>query len=212
MNKLILIITILIISMSPLLAQHDIKLNIFGAALKDYGIGYEYVINDQISAGVFTNIVKGFPYKSFQNWNNTVIASWRYDYSAFKITPEFRFYINPDFGADSRYFSAYLRYNNETFKDLKYNTYDNHPLSDKIYDFNNSIVVLGLTTGKKWMFNSGIYIETMWGVGKTIISSQNFSDREIEKDVFLHGIENYYYNFTWDYRLQISVGYRIGGY
>ncbi len=213
MKKILLAILILSISASSVVAQHDVKVNLFGAFFKDFGVGYEYIINDQLSAGVFINSVSGTPFLGVEQYFDGYEG---FNYSAFKISPEFRYYTSPDFGADKRYYSAYLRYSTENFTNLDYESQNDitGEYTTMPYSFKNNRITVGLTTGSKWVLNSGIYIESLWGVGRSISTSPTFSTPDAEDYIkgYSDDLSNYDYYSEWDFRLQISIGYRFGGY
>ncbi len=187
MKKLILTIFVLTISVSSLKAQHDIKVNALGLFFQDYGLGYEYIINESFSAGIFANY-STFPYLlSVEDYIDGTDHTRR----SLNISPEVRYYLSPDFGADKRY----------TTNDYSY------------YNLDYSSIVLGMMTGQKWVTNSGIYFETLLGIGKALSSSTTFSDPVAEQQMEDNGgLSEYSYVAGWDFRFQIAVGYRIGGY
>ena len=184
------------------MAQQDIRVNALGLFFKNYGLGYEYIINDEIAAGVYINVSNG---SLLLNAINDINGS-DYGYSSVSIMPEFKYYYNPDFGADNRYFGAYLIYQNVSWNKLT--AYDDNNNEIK-YDMNNTSYGIGVLTGQKWVTNSGIYIESLIGIGKFFTSSIDFSDPNVEQYV---DTKSYKYVSSYDFRFQVSVGYRIGGY
>ncbi|MCK5846008.1 MAG: DUF3575 domain-containing protein [Bacteroidales bacterium] len=205
MKNLILTALVLILSVSSVVAQHDIKTNLFGLFFKNYGLGYEYIINDEISVGAYYN------YTNFKKYTDpeALIEGWGVDQNGYSISGEFRYYINPDFGADKRYIGAYGRYSETNLHDLNYYIGQDKFLFDMTYNG----FILGVITGQKIVMNSGLYIETLIGIGKYISTNTEFSDSNSEKYVVDNiGIEEYDYISKWDLRFQFAVGYRIGGY
>ncbi|MCK5846009.1 MAG: DUF3575 domain-containing protein [Bacteroidales bacterium] len=206
MKKLAFTLLVLLISTSSVLAQQDIKTNALGLFLKNYGIGYEYVINDEISAGGYINFSTGSLYLEMIN----DAAGSDYEYSNFSIMPEFRYYTNPDFGADKRYFGAYAIYQRSNWGNLTLTEYPaTGPSIKHIYDMTNNAIGLGIIGGQKWVMNSGLYFETLAGFGRFMSSSLSYSDPAIEG---LINTAEYEYFSAWDFRFQVGVGYRIGGY
>ncbi len=206
MKKLILTIFVLTISVSTLKAQHDIKINALGLFFQDYGLGYEYIINESFSAGIFANY-STFPYLlSVEDY----FEGTAHTRNSLSVSPEVRYYLAPDFGADKRYIGAYFRYKDVSWTDLSYYNNTNTPA---LYNLDYSSIVLGMMTGQKWVTNSGIYFETLLGVGKALSSSTTFSDPAAEQYMEDNGgLSEYSYVAGWDFRFQIAVGYRIGGY
>jgi len=212
MKKLLVTIVTVFIFSSSLLAQVDVKVNAFGLFFKNYGMGAEYIINDEISAGAFIN------YDSYRDLGifldvlsggsaNTV-------YSSFTFSPEFRYYINPEDGADNRYFSAYLRYQSANWTDLETGIPDPQGNNiETLYDVDNKGFAIGIGAGKKWVTNSGLYFETYYGVGKFLTNSITYSNSAVENKMKTNGNEDEYEFYAqWDLRFHISIGYRFGGY
>ncbi len=210
MKKLTLTFIALTIAVSSLFAQHGVKINVLGLTVKDFGLGYEFIINDEISAALFINAVTGTPYYNYE------LITPDENYSALKISPEFRYYLGSNFGADRLFLSGYLRYNSEKFSDITLHYYDNAlgQSNDIIYDFSNTSLVLGAGAGNKWLFNSSLYVEAFFGIGIKAINNPSFSDIRAEEEMYEEHpkLTNYYYTNMFDYRLQISLGYRFGGY
>jgi len=205
MKKTLLTLSILIVSTTSIIAQHDVKINLAGFIVQDYGLGYEYIINDNFSAGVFVNY-STFPYIIAVD---EIFASGKSPHTrrSFNFSPEARYYLSPNFGADKRYVGAYFRYKTATWEDLNY--YEDET-TNHFYNINYSSIILGIATGQKWVTNSGVYFETYLGIGKAITSNVNFSDIESEQYIEDNGgIENYEYVASWDLRFQVAVGYRI---
>lgn len=206
MKKLLLFTTILLLSAASLKAQHDVKVNLFGLFFKHYGAGYEYIINDELSAGGFINYSNGNPISIF-----TSNSQDNSTYSLFTFTPEFRFYTNPEDGADGFFFSGYLRYKNSGWNDLQYHISGNP--TPEMYDLKYTGLGLGFGLGKKWMTNSGLYFETYYGMGKFIIGGEKISNPKVEEHAKSIGYDNEFSDVaSWDFRFHLSIGYRFGGY
>ena len=206
MKKIILSLLVAALSISSIMAQQDVKFNAFGMFFKNYGFGYEYVINDEMSAGVFIDYANGSLYLDMLN----DVGDYDYDYNRFSFSPEFRFYTNPDFGADKRFFAVYARYQNVNYDNLEF--HDNNTNKTIKYGMNNSLLGIGLSTGQKWVTNSGFYFETYWGFGRFFSSNITFDNSTVEEYYNVNSTAAYVYASSWDFRFQFSVGYRIGGY
>ncbi len=210
MKKFILLFSI-IISASTMIAQHDIKVNALGLFFKHYGLGYQYNINAQFSAGVFINYSANPNILSVENFYSDLHGINNASRSDFSFSPEIRYYLYPTFWADSRYIGAYFRYRTGEWKDLYY--MDSSYSKELYYNMNYSNYVIGILTGYKWLTSSGIYIETYTGfgraVGYTTELSTTYAENHFEKN---GGLAEYEFLSSWDLRFQIAVGYRIGGY
>ena len=204
MKRIILTVFILGVSLSTLMAQHDVKINALGVFFKNYSVGYEYIINDEMSGGLSINYAAGSWLLEALN----DIEGTNTQYSSFSLTPEFRYYTNPDFGADKRYFGAYLIYEGVSWDNLTVYDYDNNS-KEITYNMKNTGIGIGIMSGQKWVTNSGIYIETLIGFGRFMSSNTTISDPRAAEIIDL---TEYGYISAWDFRFQIGVGYRIGGY
>jgi len=206
MKKLLLVFVVFIMTTASVTAQHDVRVNLFGLFFKHYGVGYEYIINDEMGAGIFLNYSNGNPISLL-----TVNPQEGSSYSLFTATPEFRFYTNPENGADRFYFSGYMRYKSSGWSNLQYYI-DNNP-TPEIYDLTYSGLAFGFGLGKKWMTNSGLYFETYYGMGKFIVGGESISNPKVDEHAKASGYDNEYSAIaSWDFRFHLSIGYRIGGY
>ncbi len=197
MKKIYLLsITIVLFLTSSVQAQHDVNINAIGLFFKNYGLGYEYVINDEMGAGASFNYVNGLWFGDL----GTDIS-----YSSFNIAPEFRFYFNPSDGADGFYFGGYAKYQTSTWGG---NTgYDSNNNAVK-YDYTFNGLALGMQTGKKWVTNSGFYFETLFGMGRFLTTSWSSTNPNFNPS---DDFENSSW-YTWDFRFALNIGWRFGGY
>ena len=185
-------------------AQHDVKVNAIGIFFKNYGVGYEYIINEEMGAGIDMNIVSG-NVSLFSSFDSNV------KHSSFSLTPNFKFYFSPDYGADGFYFEGYLKYKNMSDKNLVYHD----GTRDINYDMGFSGVALGIATGKKWVTNSGFYFETLFGFGRFLTKSFSYSDSYVEgklKENNPSYESTLDFVYSWDLRFHLNVGWRFGGY
>lgn len=197
----LLTIALLFILTSSLKAQHDVNINVAGLLLKNYGLGYEYVINDEMGAAASFNFVNG---GLFVDLTDDI------SYSSINFAPEFRFYTNPSDGGDGIFFAGYAKYQSSTwsFKDgIFTSSTGNSSLKD--YDLNFSGVALGIQSGGKWVLNSGIFIESFFGVGRYLTTNWSSSDTDFDDQI--NDYEGLTW-FSWDFRFSVAVGYRFGGY
>ena len=180
-------------------AQHDIDINAAGIFYKNFGIDYEYVINDQTGAGL------SFTYA--QNTLGMSIPSG-VDFSAYEITPEFKFYPIPSQGADKFFVSVYLKYKSAKWEDMSYMLNN----EETFYDLTYSGTAMGFQAGYKMLFRSNFYMEASVGMGRYLFA--NWDDTG-DKKYKLSEDENNDYNdkflFNWDIRFALGLGYRFGG-
>lgn len=190
-------------------AQHDVRVNFIGLLFKNYGIGYEFIINDEMGAGL-----------SF-SYSQSLLGLDTKDYSSLNITPDFRFYTNPEDGADGFYFGGYLNYAKVNLDNLSINldtktqdAYGNTIYADVPYNYTLTGFAIGLELGRKWVTNSGVFFETNFGFGRYLTTSHSYSDSRVEDYFkttesvgFEEGID---WLYTFDYRLGLSIGYRFG--
>lgn len=206
----VLLVLLFIFSTIGLKAQHDVRLNILGAFFKNYGIGYEYLINDEMGAGISVNYATSF-----------LGIDGDGNFSSFNVAPEFRFYFNPEDGADGFYFGGYLKYAKVDFKGLSANigtgtfdTWGNEIYADLPYDVNLNGFAFGIQSGKKWVTNSGFFFETNFGFGRYLTKSVSYTNSAVETYYDRTGNTgdedalNWMYTFDW--RFAINIGYRFG--
>jgi len=211
-----LVLGLALLGGTSLKAQHDINANVLGAFFGNYGLGYEYVINDEMGAGISFNYATGFLGIDLDDVTDQT-------FSSFNIAPEFRFYFNPEDGADGFYFGGYMKYYTSTYGNMNYNlqTTTTNPngtttytSKDVKYDRSYTGFAVGIETGRKWVTNSGFFFETMWGFGKFLGGSWDISNAEVKAKL---DEDNYDFNAdnpfaAWDMRLSIGIGWRLGGY
>lgn len=178
------------LGISELQAQyHEVKLDAGGLIMTNFGLGYEYCINDDMGInlrlGYFTS--------------GTLIESDD-DYNTFTITADYRYYLDYNEGADGSFVSGYLKYRNlvaeNYFTDFDPNTGEFLDAAD----FKSNGVAFGLTYGRKWVTNSGFLFESYGGVGRYIIENESVPE----------GYEDLeYLSFPWDFRIGLIVGWRF---
>ena len=188
-------------------AQHDVNINAIGLFFQNYGLGYEYVINEGGGAGIDFNYATSKIYNPSKENNS---------YSSFSISPNYKFYFSPDYGADGYYFEAYLKYKTTT-DGLVYSENTGSGYETHAYDLKSSGLGLGIALGKKRITNSGSYMITLFGIGRFVTQNFSFSDADVEAMVKKNN-PNYKdvlskeFLYTWDFRVHLGVGWRFGGY
>ncbi|MEQ9262516.1 MAG: DUF3575 domain-containing protein [Owenweeksia sp.] len=171
-------------------AQHEVKTNVLGLLFNQFGLTYEYVLDENM--GILGSVAYFTPPSSFS-----------YDYTAISFTPEFRYYLNPDDDAEGYFVGGYLKYRNTST--------DEYPGIDTSgFGFTNVTqttngVALGITTGRKWVTRSGFMFETFVGFGRYLFVSETYSD-DYEPGEFENAVDDLP---AWDFRLGASVGWRF---
>ena len=191
---ILLCLFIMVLGVSTTRAQQDINVNVLGLFFRNYGLGYEYSINEESSFAASFNYVDGFWF----DFSNDII------YSDFNITPEYRFYFKPSESTDGFYVGAYIKYQTAAFGDLRF--YDDNGKVE-FYNLNFNGLALGIETGKKWVSHRGFYFETLFGFGRFIISDWSTSKKNIPTVDF---DKNPLYSF--DFRMSLNIGWRFKDY
>lgn len=166
----------------PAMAQIDAKLNV-GSALTG-GIN----VAADIGLRPNTSLSLGFG----RAVTTITVDENEYQLKRWRFVPEFRYYFNPDFGADNFFVGAYGR-----LVDVKGKNNTNGDDVDGIRG------ALGIMAGQKWVTESGFVFELNAGVGRGKVFGDNENGAAINTGLnILTGI---------DLRLGIIVGYRFGG-
>lgn len=173
-------------------AQHELKTNAIGLIVGSYGLQYEYVTEEM-------GFLLGVTYFN----SGSLLGGDLNTYSSIAITPEFRYYFNPDEDASGFFASAYLRYRSATGEDWYTWTDDNGNLV--MSDLKNSGMALGFSTGYKWVTRSGLVFETFFGLGRYLFDNYSY-DPEID-DELLDVVDDLP---SFDVRFGFAVGYRFG--
>ncbi len=174
-------------------AQHELKTNVLGLLAGSYGLQYEYVTEEM-------GFLLGVNYFN----SGSLLGGDLNTYSSISITPEFRYYFNPDEDASGFFASAYLRYRSATGDD--WYTWTDINGNTVVSDLKNNGMALGVSTGYKWVTRSGLVFETFFGLGRYLFDNYSY-DPEIEENVLLDAIDNLP---SFDVRFGFAVGYRIG--
>lgn len=207
--------SLLLIFNISLKAQSDVRVSALGLIFKSYGVGYEYVINDEMGTGVGINYSN-----SFFGIGNTGDR-----FSSLRIAPEFRFYFNPEDGADGFYFGGYLKYASVKWRGIQDNipvqsvdSWGNTITTDVpvIYDLTFNGLAFGIQMGKKWVTNSGFFLETNFNFGRYLTGSTKYSNSSVQtyydtrkSSSSAAAAMDIWYTFDWGFKL--NVGWRFGG-
>tara|TARA_B100000809_G_C15133362_1_gene529411 strand:+ start:1285 stop:1950 length:666 start_codon:yes stop_codon:yes gene_type:complete len=214
-----LLLVVFILSSVGLKAQHDVRVSALGLIFKSYGLGYEYVINDEIGAGINLNKSNSFGFGIGDNGGSNS------SFSSFRVAPEVRFYFNPEDGADGFYFGAYLKYAKVTWSNIEVDQGGSNvqdPITGQYeyisnptiqYDLNFSGMAFGIQSGKKWVTNSGFFLETNFNFGRYLSGSAEYSTPEAkllyeEDSSSAEDAMNIWY--TFDFGFALNIGWRFG--
>ena len=202
MKKITFLMLMGALSFGTLQAQHDVKINMLGLIFGNYGVNYEYVISPEMSTGAGINY---YIYKltstDFSGTTTTELT-----YTGFNISPEFRFYFNPDDDAEGAYAGAYLKYRTATGDGNWY--YDPQGILQTTSRTNTGLA-FGIMGGKKWVADVGFIFETYFGIGKYIMQNTKYGtpDYEAYHDQFttfeLIGLSSI------DLRIGLGLGWRF---
>ncbi len=174
-------------------AQHEAKTNVLGLFVGSFGLQYEYVTEEM-------GFLLGMNY-----FTSGALVNTDNDYRSFSITPEFRYYFNPDEDASGYFAGAYLRYRSATGEDwYTYSDGTNTVTSD----MKNTGLAIGILTGYKWVTRSGLVFETFGGLGRYLINNYSYDPEIPDVDTFTTGLNELP---AFDFRFGIGVGYRFGG-
>ncbi|PCJ28528.1 MAG: hypothetical protein COA97_00835 [Flavobacteriales bacterium] len=207
-----LLIAFFILTSIGLKAQHDVKINALALLFKSYGFGYEYVINDEMGAGISLSYANSFGFGLGDEFSES-------SFSALKITPEFRFYFSPEDGADGFYFGAYIKYATVTWADLEYTFSIYDPITFTSTNFNTKYdltfngLAFGIQSGKKWVTNSGFFLETNFSFGRYLSGSVEYSNSAVAtlfEDNFSPAEDAMNIWYTFDFGFALNIGWRFG--
>jgi len=189
--KACMVVLIVAGSFTTTKAQHEIKTNVAGLIFNQFGLTYEYVLNENMG------ILGGVAYF-------TSPGSFSYEYSAFSIAPEFRYYFNPDDDAEGYFIGGYIKYRNTSAPEYL-TTFDNNGNATTIGQNTNG-VALGIVSGRKWVTRSGFMFETWAGFGRYLVNTESYTDG-YEPDALTQAFDDLP---AWDFRLGLTAGWRFG--
>lgn len=179
-------------------AQHEVKTNVAGLLFNQFGLTYEYVLNDNVGVGATVSYF-------------TAPAVFSYEYTAFSFTPEFKYYLDPTrMDADKYFVGGYLKYRNTSADEYLF-TIDANGDDQTIGQTTNG-VALGIMTGRKWVTKSGFMFETWAGFGRYLFTTESYTnDYDPETAGGLGSLVAAVDDLpSWDYRIGITVGWRFG--
>lgn len=180
------------------ISQHELKTNVL-AFIGGYDLQYEYMTEN-------VGFIIGF-----KNFNGQGSLFFDSHYTSYVITPEWRYYYNPNEHTSGLYTSLYTRLRMASSEDyfVTYSTNDDGQMIETgSSDLNNLGVAIGASLGYKWVTRSGVVFETFIGMGGYVVNNTTM-------DTYLPGHGGYsdnneYQIPSFDFRAGFSVGYRFG--
>lgn len=209
------IIFVVICNTSKAQIRHDAKIQITGIPFGNYGVGYEAIFGEYFSLHTNINISNKIPASEIYNEGINENA----DFNGFSISPEIRYYSDPDYDCDGMYYGIYYRYSKASLKDNYVSNY-NSDIGDyqsvaANYDVSQSF--LGLSWGYKKVFDLGLFFDINGGIGYAMSNSTDFSNTDSEdywlvNDNFATEFEEGFRDTirdNFDLRFSLSVGWRF---
>ncbi|MEM9930231.1 MAG: DUF3575 domain-containing protein [Bacteroidota bacterium] len=173
-----LLACILALGSWSLSAQVDAKLNVGSFIFGGLGVAADFSLSEN------TSLSAGFGYA------NTDFGSDAFNYKVTRIIPEFRYYLNPERGADKFFVGGYGKLSFTTAEDEVDNT-----------SVDATRGALGILFGNKWVTDGGFLFELNMGLGR----GTTFGDGDGEDD-----FEDAFNTLTaFDFRLGIIAGWRF---
>lgn len=183
LKKLVLAITLVTVSFSY--AQVDVALNPLGALFGRPEVTGEYIVSDNFGVELGANV-------AFGKAAGVSADGYNPKQSGFGVKAQGKYYFSPDEGGDGWYASLYLRQQTLTIDDTSDSSYQG---------FKRSIFAVGLTGGKKWVFDSGIFVESALGLGRPISEKNEWLDED--------GGEDFGVKLGVDATFRLAIGYRF---
>ena len=185
-------------------AQFEIKTNVLGLANNNYNAQVELLLNDKSGLDLEVS------YRTTP-WILAVSGS-DIKNNTFRALIAYKYYLGAEDPTSGIYFGPYLR--------LKVGGLENIPVElDPTYTgstpnpetvklFNNAFTA-GITGGQKILFDNNFIIEYYAGIGYDFYNPRTIrEDLPTDIEDFVN-IENNSFTWPWDFRLGISIGYRI---
>lgn len=171
--------------------QSIVKMNPFGLFTGQYMIGYEHMLNDQMSVQLMPGFISssGDQNSSLGAYNNRLERSK----TGFIVIPEFRYYVSPDAtGAPhGLYLAAFVRYLSAKWdwndvRDEGYTYYDDvtgttlEGSADVSRDDQRDVIGGGITIGYAYYTSGGAMVEAFIGPQfKSVSFTRNYLSEDI---------------------------------
>lgn len=194
--------------------RHDIKIQLTGIPFGHFGFSYETILNESFSVNTSVNFSNKLPtidlFESVAIENNNT-------YSDFSITPEIRYYLDPDYDCNGKFWGLYFRYKRASLKNTGdiFEIENNEGYKYASADHNVNHLVFGFNYGYKHVTDYGLFFEYLIGAGYSIshkIDFKNSESQEYWNNNNLSFIDLDFYHPSidkFDFRFSISVGYRF---
>lgn len=176
------------------MAQHEPRLNVYMLFGGQVELEYEYATeNFGYQMGVAYQIEDGFLGEGM-------------GHNGILVTPEFRYYWDPDEDASRWHVSAYLRYRQTWESPAQVNSVSGQNI---VVEQTSVGIAIGPAIGYKWVTRSGFSTSLYLGVGYYALLNFSYGeyDKELIEERSLEAIQNDI--FPADIRLGISLGYRF---
>lgn len=176
------------------MAQHEPRLNAYMLFAGQVELEYEYVTeNFGYQMGVGYQLEDGFLGEGV-------------GYNAILLTPEFRYYWDPDEDASRWHVSAYLRYRQTWESPSQVNTVSGQTI---VVDQTSVGLAVGPAIGYKWVTRSGFSTSLYLGIGYYALLNFSYGDIDQEQiaERSLDAIQDDI--FPAEIRLGIALGYRF---
>lgn len=197
--------------------RHELKAQLTGIPFSHYGFGYETILNESFSVGANINFTTKIPNQEY--FIDEAIAQG-INYSDFSITPEIRYYTDPDYDCDGNFWGIYFRYKTVSFQEsgdifeVINNTGDSEYVSG---DHEVKHAILGFNYGYKHITDYGLFFESNIGAGYSMSKKINFNNSTAqtyweENKNFIELIDTQVYHPSidnFDFRFSVSIGWRF---
>jgi hypothetical protein len=177
-----------------------IKTNLFGWFGGQYQLGYEHVLNENMTVQLSVGILNGSSSSSYSNLDSISLYSYAYeqDKSGLILIPEFRYYPNPSSSyMEGMYFAGFGRFRLSNW-DLT-DTGDEGPFGDVSREEKRTVLSAGAVIGYSYYLSNGFNVEIFAGPQfKTVSSTRVYDDATVGDQDFnskfldfsLAGLEN----------------------
>lgn len=157
MRKLILVTVIMILgatSASIAQQQFDVRVSPLALITGDFKAGVELIKGNHLGIELNAGYLTGTELFNFDS----------YDEQGFEVGLMAKYYFKPKSKADGYYGSLYGEYVKKNFSQENQNA------------FSNTRMNVGFMLGKKWLFDSGFFVEGGLGLGRSIYNENTLSE------------------------------------
>ena len=198
------ILLICIICTTYLSGQFEIKTNSLGLINNNYNGQLELLLNDK--SGIELEV-------SYRNtpWIIALTGS-EIKNNAFRALVSYKYYLGAEDPTSGLYFGPTLRMRIANLDNVPTSlppTYEGTEINPEIAKVLNNSISLGVSVGQKIVFNNNFIVEYYGGIGYNAINNINIRDnfsQELKNNLV---IDTNSFTWPWDFRLGLSLGYRI---